>query len=206
MTIEQLKKYDFFLLIDRSGSMGIPMPDGKSRYEHAKEATIALAAKCAQFDDDGITVIPFNNGFKVYNNITDSVDQVNRIFQECDPMSGTDTAKVLKHVLEDYIARKKSGEAKPIIVIVITDGEPNDKKAVADVIIKHANTIERDEETGITFLQVGNDPEATKFLKKLDDDLQSAGAKFDIVDTKTFDEIDESGMSLAEVLIAALED
>lgn len=206
MTTEELKKYDFILLIDRSGSMATPMKDGKSRYEHAKEATIALAAKCAQFDDDGITVIPFNNGFKEYGNVKDGTDQVARIFEECEPMSGTDTAGVLKHVLDQYLAKRGNPEAKPIIVIVITDGAPNDKAAVAKVIINHANAIERDEETGITFLQVGDDLAATKFLKQLDDDLQAAGAKFDIVDTKTFDEIDASGMSLAEVLIAALED
>lgn len=56
----------------------------------------------------------------------------------------------------------------------------------------------------ISFIQVGNAPEATKFLKVLDDELQSAGAKFDIVDTVTMDDIE--GMTLTEVLLNAITD
>jgi len=41
-------------------------------------------------------------------------------------------------------------------------------------------------------------------LKKLDDDLVAQGAKWDIVDTKTFEEIESIGITQA--LIAALDD
>jgi hypothetical protein len=51
---------------------------------------------------------------------------------------------------------------------------------------------------------VGNDPTATRFLKALDDELQTAGAKFDIVDTITLDDMENS--TLAEVLLNAIND
>jgi hypothetical protein len=64
--------------------------------------------------------------------------------------------------------------------------------------------MDRDEELAISFVQVGTDAQATKFLKVLDDELQSAGAKFDIVDTITMDDMED--MTLTEVLLNAITD
>jgi 5,10-methylene-tetrahydrofolate dehydrogenase/methenyl tetrahydrofolate cyclohydrolase len=87
---------------------------------------------------------------------------------------------------------------------VITDGEPDDRKAVIQVIIEASQKMDRDEELAISFIQVGADPTATQYLKLLDDDLQKVGAKFDIVDTVTID--DMADMSLLEVLLNAIVD
>lgn len=64
--------------------------------------------------------------------------------------------------------------------------------------------MERDEEIGVQFLQIGGDPGATAFLKDLDDGLVAKGAKFDIVDTKTADEMEN--MTITDVLLSALSD
>jgi hypothetical protein len=72
------------------------------------------------------------------------------------------------------------------------------------VIIDASRLMDRDEELAISFIQVGSDATATRFLKALDDDLQSAGAKFDIVDTVTLDDME--GMTLTEVLLNAIAD
>lgn len=53
-------------------------------------------------------------------------------------------------------------------------------------------------------IQVGSDATATRFLKALDDELQGAGAKFDICDTLTMD--DMADLSLSEVLLNAIAD
>jgi hypothetical protein len=57
---------------------------------------------------------------------------------------------------------------------------------------------------GISFLQVGGDAGATRFLKALDDELTRAGARYDIVDTMTLDEM--SDRPLKDVLLGALFD
>lgn len=200
-TTNELSKYDFILLLDKSGSMGTKdMPGAKSRWEAAKEATLAVARKCVEFDSDGITVIVFNDNFKEYKNVTGGEDTVERIFRENEPSLGTDTAKVLNHVFNDYFKTK----AKPIIVICVTDGAPSDPAAVATAIINASNRMEKDEEIGVQFIQIGNDAGATTFLKSLDDDLVSKGAKFDIVDTKTTEEMGD--MLITDVLLAALND
>jgi uncharacterized protein with von Willebrand factor type A (vWA) domain len=200
-----LQNRDYTLIIDKSGSMATPdQKGGKSRWVAAQESTFALAAKCEQFDPDGITLYVFSGRFKRYDNVTSS--KVSQIFQENDPSGTTDLASVLKNATDSYFERKSRGETKPNgeTILVITDGEPDDRKAVMKVIIEVSRRMERDEELGISFIQVGTDPQATRFLKVLDDELQGAGAKFDICDTITMEDMEE--FSLSEVLLNAIND
>lgn len=196
---------DYTLIIDKSGSMSTPdQLGGRSRWEVAQESTLALARKCEKFDPDGITVYLFSGRFKRYENVTSS--KVAQIFQENDPMGTTNLAAVLQDAINHYFQCKASGQAKPNgeTILVITDGEPDDRKAVMRVIIEASRQMERDEELAISLIQVGSDATATRFLKVLDDELQGAGAKFDIVDTITLDDMEN--MTLAEVLLNAIHD
>ena len=196
---------DYTLIIDKSGSMSTPEPpSNKSRWEIAQESTLALARKCEQFDPDGITVYLFSGKFKRFENVTSS--KVSQIFQENDPAGTTNLAGVLQDALAQYFQRKAAGQVKPNgeTILVMTDGEADDRKAVMKVIIEASRQMERDEELGISIIQIGTDPQANRFLKALDDDLQGAGAKFDICDTITLDDMED--MSLAEVLLNAVQD
>jgi hypothetical protein len=196
---------DYTLIIDKSGSMSMAdQPGGRTRWDIAQESTLALARKCEQFDPDGITIYLFSGRFRRYDNVTS--DKVAQIYMENDPMGRTDLAAVLKDAFDDYFRRKGAGQTKPNgeTILVITDGEPDDRKAVMRVIIEAANKIDQDEELALSLIQVGRDKTATQFLKALDDELQGVGAKFDIVDTITIEDMEE--MSLAEVLLNAITD
>ncbi|MEH2368027.1 vWA domain-containing protein [Nostoc sp.] len=196
---------DYTLIIDKSGSMSTPdQVGGRSRWEIAQESTLALARKAEQFDPDGITVYVFSGRFKRYDDVTSA--KVAQIFLENDPSGTTNLAGVLQDALNNYFQRKAAGKTKPNgeTILVITDGEPDDRKAVFEVIIHATRQMERDEELAISIIQVGSDAQATKFLKALDDQLQSVGAKFDICDTVTLDDLEE--MSLADVLSNAITD
>ncbi|MGD1912313.1 MAG: VWA domain-containing protein [Rivularia sp. (in: cyanobacteria)] len=200
-----LENRDYTLIIDKSGSMATPdQKAGRTRWVAAEESTFALASKCEQFDPDGITVYTFSGRFKRYENVTSS--KVTQVFRENDPSGTTDLAMVLKHATDNYFQRKAAGESKPNgeTILVITDGEPDDRKAVMKVIIETSRRMDRDEELGISFIQVGTDPNATRFLKVLDDEMQSAGAKFDICDTITMNDMED--YSLSEVLLNAIID
>jgi hypothetical protein len=196
---------DYTLIIDKSGSMSTPdQAGGRTRWQIAQESTIALARKCEEFDPDGITVYVFSSKFKRYDNVTTA--KVAQIFQENDPAGTTNLGSVLQDALNNYFQRKAAGQTKPNgeTILVITDGEPDDRKAVFEIIISATRQMEKDEELGISMIQVGSDPQATKFLKALDDQLQSVGAKFDICDTITLDDLED--MSLADVLMNAITD
>ncbi|MGQ4645854.1 VWA domain-containing protein [Lyngbya aestuarii] len=205
MTDSLVEDRDYTLIIDKSGSMSIQdQPGGKSRWQTVQESTLAVARKCEQLDPDGITVYLFSSRFRRYDNVTS--DKVSQVFQENDPMGRTDLASVLKDATDSYLQRKVAGEAKANgeTILVVTDGEPDDRKAVMKVIIEASRKIERDEELAISLIQVGKDTMATRFLKALDDELQGAGAQFDIVDTVTLDDMEN--MTLAEVLLNAVID
>lgn len=205
MNTDNLKNRDYVLVIDKSGSMEErDCPGAKSRWESAQESTMAIATRCNEYDPDGITVVPFAGTFKVYENTTPS--KVKDIFNENSPMGGTVLAPVLNKIFSDYLTQKKAGTAKAngVMCLVITDGQPSDEKEVAKAISDFTKKIDSREEFGLSFFQVGKDQHASNFLKSLDDDLVSHGAKFDIVDTKTMEEIETIGLN--DALIAALTD
>jgi uncharacterized protein with von Willebrand factor type A (vWA) domain len=200
-----LENRDYTLIIDKSGSMSIKdQSGGPSRWQIMQESAFALASKCEEFDPDGITVYLFSGKFKRYDNVT--AERVGTIFYENDPSGRTDLAGVLADAVNNYFQRKAKGKTQQNgeTILVVTDGEPDDRKAVMRVIIEASQKIDRDEELAISFVQVGNDPQATRFLKILDDELQTAGAKFDIVDTITMDDMED--LSLREVLLNAITD
>lgn len=200
-----LENRDYTLIIDKSGSMSIKDREGgKSRWVVMQESALALASKCEELDPDGITVYLFSGRFKRYDNVTAS--KVAQIFRENEPSGRTDLAAVLTDALNSYFQRKAARQTKANgeTILVVTDGEPDDRKAVMKVIIDASRRLERDEELAISFIQVGDDATATQFLKALDDDLQGAGAKFDIVDTVTIEDMED--MTLTEVLLNAITD
>lgn len=200
-----LENRDYTLIIDKSGSMRAPdLPEGKSRWAVMQESTLALARKCEELDPDGIAVYIFSGRFKRYDNVTAS--HVERIFQENEPVGGTNLVSVLQDALNNYFRRKAAGQTKAggETILVVTDGEPDDRMAVVDVIINASRKIQRDEELAISFIQVGAEPHVTKFLKSLDEQLQGVGAKFDIVDTVTFEDMED--MTLTDVLLKAIVD
>jgi uncharacterized protein with von Willebrand factor type A (vWA) domain len=202
-----MENRDYTLIIDTSGSMATKdEKGGKSRWAAMQESTFALACKCEQFDPDGITVYMFSTEFKRYDDVTAS--KVTEIFKENDPFGSTDLASVLKHATDSYFERKDKGESKPNgeTILVVTDGAPDDREAVKQVIIDASKKIGRDEELAISLIQIGTDQEATEFLKELDDKLKDAETTFDICDTVTMKDIEEKKMRLNDVLLNAILD
>ncbi len=191
-----LSDRNYTIILDKSGSMATrDQAGGKSRWQAVQESTLALAAKCEELDPDGITVYTFANRFKRYDNVTAA--KVSQIFQENEPMGGTNLTAVLQDAINHHFA-----SGKPETILVVTDGEPDDRKSVFQVLIQATQKLKSDEELAISFIQIGDDPEATAFLKALDDQLQSVGAQFDIVDTVTVQDMED--MTLQEVLMSAI--
>lgn len=191
---------DYYLILDKSGSMKErDTPTGKSRWEYVRESTIAIAQKCLELDPDGISIYVFDNGHTAIHDV-DSTDKVNEIFDTYPPGGGTNLSGVLRSCFRHY---RRDGRGKDDVTgatfVVITDGVPNDQDAVVERITKCSNRALDEREFAVTFIQVGCDVGATEYLKRLDDDLQKQGARYDIVDTKTNDEVEEVGLTQALV-------
>jgi uncharacterized protein YegL len=210
--MSRLDNYDIAILLDRSGSMGIEdCPNGKTRWAYARENVEAIATRTARMDKDGIDIIVFGSQIKKYLRITfDNLqNELQKIYKEVEPLGTTATDVALEALLTPkWFADRKAEKNKPLIIVVFTDGEPNDRDAVTKIIINAANSIERDADLGIVFVQIGHDASAKAYLDKLDNQLKKDGfnisdtksvdghvkVKFDIVDTKTMDQLDDLGI------------
>ena len=177
MTTNNLANFDFQILIDTSGSMGSNDP-GKigTRFDRARESVIGLVGELSQVDEDGLDIIFFGGETVTHVPGVKSTVDVETAFNRR-ASGGTPTAEALALAFE--VAGKSD---KPDFVIVITDGEPNHRQAVKDVIVKQANSQATDADLTVLFIQIGDDALAASFLAELDDGLN---AKFDIVDTMT---------------------
>lgn len=172
--------FDFILIGDASGSMakGSTRFAGKTRWEELQEMAFGLAAAVEKFDSDGIDVVIFGGDVQAYEGVTSG--DLDTLFSKRGPMGTTPLDKALAFAVAK---QKKSG--KNTVAIVFTDGAPDSKSAAAKVIVDAANALDKDEALTFLFIQIGNDADATAYLKALDDDLDAA--KFDIVDAITIE-------------------
>ncbi len=192
------------LIIDKSGSMVIrDQKKGRSRWEACKEATIALSYKCEEKDPQGMTLYTFAGRFKRYEKVTAA--RVGEIYEENEPGGGTDLGQVLEDAFNFVVDRRsKATTPQQEIILVVTDGEPDEKESVIEAIVKLSKTVTSQMEVAISFIQVGTDENATAFLKALDNDLVAAGASHDIVDTISLEDMEE--FSLTQIFAKAFTD
>lgn len=198
--LARLTGFDFIVAIDASGSMGEPTTAGgaKSRWDAVQETAVSLTRDIATIDDDGLGVVMFS-GTNITSQDGCNVDAVRKIFTERSPRNGTPLAGALTACLT--LAAKSD---KKKMIVVFTDGVPDDGPAAAKVIIDQSKKQETDDELTFVFIQVGDDAKAGAYLKSLDDELTAGGAKFDIVSCYTMDEV-AAFDSTAELLAAAID-
>jgi len=183
----ELNKGDNFIFgMDVSASMQTTdCPNGASRIDYLKETAKTFAREASKWDTDGIDVLTFGSSVKAYPNIT--ADNAEDIIGKLVAKEGsTDTAGLIKKAYEMH----KAGAYPQTVLFICTDGVPNDKQAVEKTIIDITNEIKDEHEFAISILKVGTEPTVDAWLKELDDNLTSKGAKYDIVDVKNLDEVD----------------
>lgn len=197
-----LTKCDFFILIDKSGSMKYDIEEGasESRWDVVRESLRMIVENAAALDKDGVDVCLFGSNVSWYEGI-ESAEKVDLLFKE-KPRGSTNLTEALKQTFQKHKERKEENPEQKTIVLTITDGKPDDPESVEEAIIEFAKTGLNPEniisekkgkkttkfthEFGIRFFQVGNDKGATEFLKFLDRDLR---AEVDIVCTGNIEDL-----------------
>jgi uncharacterized protein YegL len=193
-----LASFDTVLIIDDSGSMS------GQRWAEAEAALQAISDIVTVYDEDGIDIYflnhkspwepPANKNYMArggYYGIDNNARPVSDIFRQVRPEGYTPTARTLEEILNPYLQHlsraSDMSSVKPLNLIVITDGVPTDNPTQS--IVNAANALDRllapSYQVGIQFVQIGNDKDATRALKQLDDNLQGQGHARDIVDTVT---------------------
>ena len=197
-----LENRDYILIVAKTAASITTMPPGyENRWAAAHSAIVALAQTCEDLDPDGITVYISSStyaegAFKRYEQVSPA--QADQIFQENYPPENLSLLDGLQLALDNYFTRKaaKLNKQNGAIIIVLIDGEPLDRMKIAKAIAHAADALDSNNELGIGFAHIGDDLIARGFLSALDDDLRSRfGAKFDIVHTKVFQEIDPASLT-----------
>lgn len=200
-----LKYLDVVIIVDDSGSMrNRDFPPDPTRWDEAKTAVASLAPECVQRDSDGIEIRFLNNR----SNDAKGLDSEEKVMERFNftPQGGTPLREVLHKYLHVEYLPKLGGQVyvKPVIILVVTDGEPTGpngeikgaqeavKTCLADAIKKlRSKKGIKQFQLGIQFFQVGQNEASTRFLRDLDNNLaESEGIPedWDLIDTCTFDE------------------
>jgi uncharacterized protein YegL len=200
-----LAQHDVVILIDKSGSMNTPDCDEKgtvSRWQWCRAQTVGLAKDLNNILPEGLTVDVFSNDFDVYPHA--DAAKISDVFKNFSPGGSTNTGAALWDRLRAYLEDKpENGKTKrPILIAVITDGDPTDGRTTQDAIISATRQIKNANEISITFLQVGREASGTAVLDELANNLVDEGAKFDIVDHLTYDQLVRTG--LRQALVSAI--
>ena len=157
----QLALYDIIVLADDSGSM---VQD--SRIGELTEILRSIAGVAGRFDQDGMAVC-FLNSPKTVNGIRNEDDASAALqgirFSGSTPLGAALRTKVLAGI-------SKTQPAKPLLVLILTDGEPDSKDDVFRSLSDAKQFNAKSGRTNVTFAfaQIGNDKAAQKFLCELD--------------------------------------
>jgi hypothetical protein len=180
ITAEQLGDYQYTLGIDDSFSMILPLIPGQrtSRWEFSREMTSGIAVLLQGYDADGTL-----DGMLFSDTVRPSIfspEAVDGIFGKNPTGKLTNLHLAIEEFGRKIIPTLSDPSARHMLVIV-TDGEPTDKVAVARAIVEISRHMQSDEQVAIGFIAACRDEKTMGYLQTLDDELQSAGAKFDIV-------------------------
>lgn len=193
---KKLIQYDIELLIDVTGSMNEKDgTDDLTKFQWCHEQVRAFAKLMEEYKRT-FTITTFNTGSKTEYHCDPS--RLEQLYGSIKPEGGTCLVTPLIDRLE-YV-RSHPDQGRATIIAVITDGEPNvprDPLVVNRALVDFTKKLNGPDDIVITFLQIGDRFNGKSFCIDLDDNLVNEGAKYDIIDTKTFDELKSEGLTAA---------
>jgi len=199
-----LANFEVELIVDQSLSMRRrDCPGRASRWEWCGVQLSQLSDQLAPFTPGGFTLTTFASEFQSYDRATSA--EVQRLFANPDFRFGTMLARPLNARMNRYFA-KRTARSKPLLIVVITDGAPApaaEPRLVAQSLIAASKRIVKPGELTIVFFQIGSaDRFGRFFLNRMDNSLVAHGARYDIVQTVSFEQLQEQG--LTQSLVSAV--
>jgi von Willebrand factor type A domain len=206
------RQYELFL--DVSGSMtydavgmGSDPANTMSRWEQAQEIIGTVAQKVSKLDPDGANLTTFGSKLTHYPKINGS--KIQAIFEKEPEDPKTDLLTAMQYAASKFAEMVTQSPDNKMTILVFTDGQPvkGTEGQIRDLIIKMANVCQDKSQLAISFLQLGDQKDATVFLNYLDDMQKDTNLvmKFDVVDTKRPSDFD-AGMTVDQYLELAITD
>ena len=186
----------YTIIVDRSGSMTTPDGLGKTRWDSAQEAVEKLVDKVFMYDTDGsVPLYLFDDKVEFVGECTNS-SQVKGVFESYSPRGTTDLAKCLEVAMKAYLPKNRdNSEVVPgSTFLILLDGTTDDNDAVKKVLHYYAEPangfIKSHTDVAVSFIQIGDNAGATKFLNELD---EGSPEYPDIVDAKFDNDLFKEG-------------
>ena len=200
-----MSPYQVVLLIDHSGSMngGLGIgPYDQSRWAWCRNQITDFSRYCGDKLRGGITLIPFNDSFEVHEHASEK--DLEEVFSTIVPSGETDICTPLASAIDSHLS-DPDHENKPVLIVVLTDGLPNQGGSLVKLISQATNALRNHHEMTITFLTVGQAPEGDELIEHLDNDLTNRGASDDIVSSMRFADLLQIGLknALLETVLRA---
>jgi hypothetical protein len=190
-----LKNRDYTIILARSLASRNPDHPWYQEWVEAQTSLIDLAKKCQEFSPKGLTLYEASRFLKKYEQTT--VAQLAHLLQTNNStttiiQTDINLVEAVADALSHYFQRKEAGKTQPkgeIIIVVLDQHGIDGIGELQNLIVKATTMMEKNEELGITFIQIGDDAMTRQFLTGLDDGLTQVGAEFDMVDTKYWHDI-----------------
>lgn len=169
-----LSLFDITLLLDDSGSMTIDEnKDGSSRFFVLTEVCKTISFFSTLMDEDGISLRFLHN--KNEGDNLKTFEEIQNLMSKVSPSGSTPIGKKIKTRIFERMISKNLTEGtlkKPVLLIIITDGIPDYENDVINTIKecreKCISSKYGENAMSFSFVQIGTDKSATKYLDKLD--------------------------------------
>ena len=171
-------------------------PGFEQRWQQAHTQILEIAEQCHALAAKGLTV--YCNSEETFRSHQDvNVENFQSLMDAAPAPAQLSLAPVLQTVFEQYFTEKAAGQQanNGEIILILIDNEPTDRLAIAKQIVAASQKLEHNHEIGIGWIQVGDDSITKGFLVNLDNNLREKGAKFDIVDHKSIQQIATDNLS-----------
>lgn len=190
MTTIDMSKLAVYFLADMSTSMD----EKDGRLMNAREVGVTLAEDVAELDDNGmIHFVTF--GGRVVDHGEVDLAKIEEFYKAPKPRGTTPMAKALL-AIEAPVARRMTGsEAAHQLVIILTDGEPDNKQDVIKALVTLTVNVTSQSQIAFLFVQVGTDQGAKDYLDLLDNSAKSVTKGIDLVKTLHFSQISDYGVA-----------
>jgi len=166
-----------------------------TRWEKAVVSLDKIVSQVVKVDPDGVDIVCFGgeSDAQWYRNIKQT-QGIEEMVNDKRPRGRCYMGAAMEECIED--AFDKDMTKRPVAILVLTAGKPDDADDLDHTLMKTVRRLANSCSTcplSITFVQIGDDEDATEYLSHLDNHIQAECAKtgetFDLVDTIKDEEI-----------------
>lgn len=163
---ENLAKYDVIFIVDHSGSMAQPdCPQNSSRWNWLAAQVFSIIRDAKECFPRGLNVVMFDDNAEEYTKL--KPEEFLQLFNKYGPSGGTNTGHAFRSQMQNVRARLL--EHRPVMVVGITDGLPNNPGELQDAFFELRQMAGRSSSPlKVSLLHIGASSEGLKTLSELE--------------------------------------